>query len=63
MIYVNAANLIYMNITHISNETIILFKVILNEFKLYDFSSQLYARIFQKVSLIFLRKKSYEKSH
>lgn len=57
MIYVNATNLIYMNITHISNETIILFKVILNEFKLYDFSSQLYARI------LFLRKKSYEKSH
>lgn len=54
MIYVNDVNLIYLNIN-------ILFKVILNDFKLYDFSSQLYARIFQKVSLIFFRKKSYEK--
>lgn len=61
MIYVNDVNLIYLNINHISNDTNILFKVILNDFKLYDFSSQLYARIFQKVSLIFFRKKSYEK--
>lgn len=61
MIYVNDVNLIYLNINHISNDTNILFKVILNDFKLYDFSSQLYVRFFQKVSLIFFRKKSYEK--